>query len=340
MGYYPKKIQPEPITQLNSAPLLSNKKKFKILSYNIQFMAGKDYTFWFDVPDRNGPDESPSLDAVKKTTTQVANIIIDEEADFIFLQEVDDGAKRTNKQDQLNALLDLLPNSYTHHTSAFYWQSAFVPHPRIWGCTGMKLSILSKHPIAISKRHQLPIAPNNILTKHLRIKRAVLEARIPFEEGGELILLNTHLEAFSKQSDTLQKQVDYVGELLTTFNQQNLPWIIGGDFNLLPPNQFQTLATREQFYYRATSELRDLTHQFSCIPSIEDIEKDPTTWYSFYSNDPKVLKPDRTIDYLFYSPLLQCLNKTIRQHDTISISDHFPVIASFGRQTYTVPPQH
>jgi endonuclease/exonuclease/phosphatase family metal-dependent hydrolase len=199
----------------------------------------------------------------------------------------------------------------------------------------MKLCILSKHPIASTKRHQLALTPDNVLAKHLGIKRAVLEAHVPLREGSELVLLNTHLEAFSKNTDTLQKQVDHVRSILQTLNEENLPWVIGGDFNLLPPNQYQTLPPRQQVYYRPHSELGDLTQQFHCVPSIEDVEKDPSDWYSFYSNDLEVTKADRTLDYLFYSRLLQCKTKTVRQHDTINISDHFPVIASFSIQAYT-----
>ena len=118
-GYYPKAEQEEPITQLADAPLLNRQNTFKVLSYNVQFMAGKDYTFWFGVPEANGPDSHASADAVQKTLAQVAHIITDEDADFVFLQEVDDGAKRTGKKDQLQALLELLPATYAYHTHAF-----------------------------------------------------------------------------------------------------------------------------------------------------------------------------------------------------------------------------
>ncbi|PCH86048.1 MAG: hypothetical protein COB89_00555, partial [Piscirickettsiaceae bacterium] len=46
MGHYPDQIQAEPITKLNDAPLLDNKQSVKVLSYNVQFMAGKGYTFF------------------------------------------------------------------------------------------------------------------------------------------------------------------------------------------------------------------------------------------------------------------------------------------------------
>jgi len=328
-GFYPKDEQNEPVISDSNAAPLTKDKAIKILSYNVQFMAGKEYVFWFDVPEGDGPDSSASASTIQKTANDVANIIIDEDPDFIYLQEIDDGAKRTGKQDQLKILLDLLPESYQHHTSAFYWKSGFVPHPKILGRAGMKLSIISKYPIQNAKRHQLALTPDNVLAKHLGIKRAILEAHVPYAEGGELVLLNTHLEAFSKQSDTLQKQVDQVHALLTRLDQEKTPWVIGGDFNLLPPKQYDTLPTRQQTYYRPTSELSDLTNSFACIPSMEDIAADPAAWYTFYSNDPDVKQPDRTLDYLFYSPLLSCTSKTIRQHDTATISDHYPMVATF-----------
>jgi endonuclease/exonuclease/phosphatase family metal-dependent hydrolase len=292
-------------------------------------MAGKEYVFWFDVPNADGPDSRPSASAIKRTTAEVAKIISDEDPDFIFLQEVDDGAKRTDKQNQLTNLLALLPDEYSYHTSAFYWKTRFVPHPMVLGRAGMKLSIVSKHPLSSAKRHQLALTPDNIIATHLGVKRAILEATVPLKEGGVLALLNTHLEAFSKQSDTLEKQVAHVSAILSALDAEDMPWVIGGDFNLLPANQYQTLLPNQQTYYRPNSEIIALTRQYPRIPSEENITKEPKRWFTFYSNDPELKEPDRTLDYLFYSPLLTCTASTIRQHDTIGISDHFPVSATF-----------
>ncbi|PZR34623.1 MAG: endonuclease, partial [Ectopseudomonas oleovorans] len=52
-------------------------------------------------------------------------------------------------------------------------------------------------------------------------------------------------------------------------------------------------------------------------------------WYTHYPNDPAASGPDRTLDYLFYSPRLTPLASRVRQHDTLSISDHLPVIGRF-----------
>jgi endonuclease/exonuclease/phosphatase family metal-dependent hydrolase len=275
------------------------------------------------------------MSSIRRTIKDVVKVIVDEDPDFVLLQEIDDGAKRTGNQDQLQALLEQLPKAYKYHTSAFYWKSGFVPHQRILGRAGMKLSTLSKHPIISAKRHKLPLKPDNFIAKHLGIKRAVLEANVPYAEGGKLVLLNTHLEAFSKQSDISQKQVDHISVLLKSFNEKNIPWVIGGDFNLLHQGQLVALEPRQRIYYQPESELSSLTNQFACIPSITDIQSDPSKWYSFYSNDPDVKAPDRTLDYIFYSPLFSCESKSVRQHDTANISDHFPVIASFKQAEYS-----
>jgi len=327
-AYYPQARQSETVVKRSDSPLLSRQQDIKVLSYNVQFMAGKGYVFWFDLPNADGPDSQPSSASTHKTCAELARIILDEQPDFVLLQEVDDGAKRTQYQDQLAQLLALLTDDYSHHASAFYWKSGFVPHPRVWGAAGMKLSTLSKHPISSAQRHQLALTPANIFSKHLGIKRAVLETRIPFREGGEMVLLNTHLEAFSKQSDTLQQQVEQVDSILSELSAQNTPWLIGGDFNLLPTGQYQHLSNNQRKHYRADSELTRLSNKYPCIPSSEDL-KEPSRWYSYFPNDPEVSKPDRSIDYLFYSPLLSCQAKRIRQQDTLDISDHLPLIASF-----------
>jgi len=56
--------------------------------------------------------------------------------DVVLLQEIDDGAARTDYNDQLARLLPLLPPEYVCHTTAFYWKAAYVPHPRIHGGAG------------------------------------------------------------------------------------------------------------------------------------------------------------------------------------------------------------
>jgi endonuclease/exonuclease/phosphatase family metal-dependent hydrolase len=56
---------------------------------------------------------------------------------------------------------------------------------------------------------------------------------------------------------------------------------------------------------------------------------DQEKWYTHFPNDPRVHKPDRTLDYLFHSPGLNRLDAGVRSHDTLRISNHLPLSARF-----------
>ena len=66
------------------------------------------------------------------------------------------------------------------------------------------------------------------------------------------------------------------------------------------------------------------------VPSNEDVTgEDRRKWYTRFPNDPRISGPDRTQDFLFYSPKLKLkrIEARVRQADTLLISDLMPVIA-------------
>jgi endonuclease/exonuclease/phosphatase family metal-dependent hydrolase len=60
-------------------------------------------------------------------------------------------------------------------------------------------------------------------------------------------------------------------------------------------------------------------------------------WFTHFPNDPAVKAPDRTIDYLFMPRSLPLIEHHVRQHDTLRISDHFPVVATVKISEDTTP---
>ena len=155
--YHPKNVQKETVTCNANAPTLKSSQKVKILSWNVQYMAGKGYVFFYDLLDNSGPDKRPAKDSITKTINEVARIIKQENPDIILLQEVDEGASRTDKEDQLKRLLGLISKDYGCHCSSFYWKASFVPDPNVMGAVGMKLSTISKYKIKEGTRYQLPL---------------------------------------------------------------------------------------------------------------------------------------------------------------------------------------
>ncbi len=329
--FHPPAVADEAVTCPDDAPQLEPGQSLDVMSWNVQYMAGKGYVFWYDLLDESGPDERPSPEDIAQTLDEVIRVIEDVDPDVVVLQEVDEGADRTDGQDQLALLLDELGDTWTCHASAFYWKAWFVPHPRIMGSVGMKLSTISKYAITDATRYQLAQMPNDVLTRQFDIRRAILETRLPVAGGGELAVLNTHLDAFAQGSDTMQRQVARTRELLDDLTDEGVPWVLGGDFNLLPPGrQYDDLGPAQQAYYEPDSELSVLTDVYPSVPSLAEANgEDREQWFTHFPNDPAVDGPDRTIDYLFHAPELEVGDHTVRRDDTLEISDHLPVVATF-----------
>lgn len=150
--FHPTSREQVAVTCSDGTPTLSSGQAVKILTWNIQFMAGKNHVFFFDVFDGNGPDERPSAQDMELTLEEVARVIRAEAPDIVLLQEVDDGARRTDYQDQLASLLHRLGQEYPCYCSAFYRKAKYVSHARIRGAVGMKLAVLSKYQIRQATR--------------------------------------------------------------------------------------------------------------------------------------------------------------------------------------------
>ncbi|MFP4136226.1 MAG: endonuclease/exonuclease/phosphatase family protein [Candidatus Acetothermia bacterium] len=314
--FQPDQVQPASLTSSDNLAQVPKAEKIKLLSWNVQFMAGKGYDFYYE----GGPDTRPSSEDIAETTEEVARVIKEEDPDIVLLQEVDDGARRTDHEDQLENLLEKLPAEYGAHSSAFYWKAAFSPHPEILGSVGMKLSVISKFKIGNAFRHQLSLKPDNWFVRQFDLKRAVLEVRFPRRKGRDLVVFNTHLTAFTFGSDVRRRQLREVHQLVREKSSEGVPWILGGDFNLLPPGKGNKDEEGEV--------IRPLFDDFGAVPGYEEVNgPNPEAWYTHFPNDPDINEPDRTIDYLFFPGEISLGDHYIRREDTLRISDHLPVLA-------------
>jgi endonuclease/exonuclease/phosphatase family metal-dependent hydrolase len=328
--YHPANIEPTTVTCPESAPTTQAGQSLKVLTWNVQTMSGKNYVFWNDLPNGDGPDERPSPEDITLTLSEVARIIKDENPDIILLEEIDNGAARTDYEDQFARLKELLPSDYVCSTSAYYWKAVYVPHPRIHGRVGWTMVILSKYQIGAAERLQLALPPNNWLMQQFSPKRAILEAHLPIAQGGEFVVMATHLDVVPQGTTTKEIQVGQINDLLTSLTGAGVPWVIGGDFNLLPFDDaaYQRLSIAEQSSYNPHSEIKLLYDSYQAVPSADEVTgANFAQWFTFFPNDPAIADPDRTLDYLFLSSTIKIGEHYVRQTDTQDISDHFPVIA-------------
>lgn len=308
-----------------ASPLVPG-QALKVMTWNIQYLAGKRYVFWYDMADGSGSEERPTPEDIAYNLDEVARVVRDEQPDIVLLQEVNDGAKNTDYQDQLALLQERLIDLYPCSSQAFYWKADFIPNPHIWGSVGMKLATLSRYRIDRAERLQLPTDDANFISRQFQPKPALLVSYLPLRDGGTLAVLNTQLGA----GEQAQRQVQAAGRLLDTFEGRGTSWLMGGDFNLLPLGQYQRLPTPLRDSYNADSPLHRLWDRYPMIPSNAEASGiDRRQWLTHFPNDTRVDGPDRTLDYLFHSPRLKRLEARVRREDTLLISDHLPLIGRF-----------
>ncbi|MEI2819597.1 MAG: hypothetical protein V9E81_05025 [Marmoricola sp.] len=59
LTYHPKDVQAAPVRCAKNTPVLKAGQPVRVMSWNVQYLAGDGYVFYYDLPDGDGPDERP-----------------------------------------------------------------------------------------------------------------------------------------------------------------------------------------------------------------------------------------------------------------------------------------
>jgi endonuclease/exonuclease/phosphatase family metal-dependent hydrolase len=326
LNYHPRQIERLEPHNRGDAPILLSGQSIRVVTFNVQFLAGTGYHFFYD----GGPDTLVDKNDIWRVAASIGGFIKESGADLVLLQEVDCGARRTGYVDELALLGSVFPPELQNHVSAYYWKSRFVPHSKILGSAGSMLVVFSRYRIATARRFQHPHTPGNPIDRDFNLKRAVLEVEFPVANGKSVAILNTHLEGFPERTNVMEKQIKKVLERLQKLSLNNQPWIIAGDFNLLPPGQLARLTPEDRGHYRDPSELGPVYERYVGIPPISDsIGERMRHCFTFTKKSGSNRIPVRTLDYFFASPSVTVDRYSVSQETMLDISDHLPLIADF-----------
>jgi endonuclease/exonuclease/phosphatase family metal-dependent hydrolase len=325
LNYHPRPVQQEQYRN-NKAATLAPGQSIKVITYNTQFFAGTNYHFFYD----GGRDTLVDPADVRKIVADISAFLAHENPDFVLLQEVDCGARRTGYLDEIELLINALPEELCTCAATFYWKSRFVPHPKIMGPVGTKLVVFSRYRLLGATRYQLPQTSRNPIVNDFNFKRALLEIEVLLTNGGTFCLLDTHLEAFPKGTDIMRHQVNYLLARLESLDRREIPWVIGGDFNLLPPGQRARLNSEERGCHRDPSETSLIYDRYKGVPTISDVSGERMRDFMTFTKEINGKRvPIRTLDYFFASPAIEIEKYVVRQNGVEHLSDHFPVVAQF-----------
>jgi endonuclease/exonuclease/phosphatase family metal-dependent hydrolase len=198
-------------------------QKLKVLAWNVKYGACR-IDFWFDFW---GDRVQMSQPEVEDCLTKVAGLIREYDPDIVMAEEIEVGSKRSAYIDMVRFLLERTELTYAAYFET--WDARYVPSEGV-GRINLGNAIFSKYPITKAERiRQVDRTDQDALTKTFYIKRAL--GRVELDIGRTVVAYVIHSEAYD-QDGTKQKQIVQAFDLA---KEETLPFVMGGDFNELPP---------------------------------------------------------------------------------------------------------
>ena len=224
-------LQPTYSGKENAAQLTDS--TFSFLIWNIGYGGlGKEVDFFYD----GGKTVTSPQNLVERYNEGILKFLAGDcrDLDFIMLQEVDRKSKRSYKTDEVQNIAKTLPNhSWSFATN---YKVTYLPFPFTDPIGGVwsGLQTLSRYTPTESKRVALP-GISDFPRKLFYLERCLLTQRYKLNNGKDLIVINTHFEAYDDGS-VKKQQMALTKKLVEEEYAKGNYVIIGGDWNIAPPS--------------------------------------------------------------------------------------------------------
>jgi len=222
----------EVISQSDSPSLLNDSLIFSFLTWNIGYAGlDKDMDFFKD----GGTKVITPEDNFRENFSGIEDFLSKNDTiDFIYIQEIDRDSKRSYRVDEYENVSKKLPGYKPFF--AVNYDVFFVPAPPAnpMGKVVSGLATYSKYTPESSTRYSLP-GDFGFPTQLFYLDRCFMVNRYKLSGGKELVLINTHNEAFD-EGDIRKAQMEMIREyIMNEYNSGNYV-IAGGDWNQYPPD--------------------------------------------------------------------------------------------------------
>lgn len=203
----------------------ANPTTLKVMAWNVKYGACR-VDFWFDFwGDRTQLTTTEVTDCL----TKIAALIREYDPDVLITEEIEVGSKRSAYVDMVRFLLENTNLQYGMFAAT--WDARYVPSDGV-GRVNLGNAIHSRYPIVKAERiRQVDRTDQDPLTSTFYLKRGVARAELDLGGGRTVAIYGVHTEAYDFDG-TKQKQIKQLYELAKA---ETMPWMMGGDFNELPP---------------------------------------------------------------------------------------------------------
>lgn len=239
--------------------------------------------------------------------------------DFILLQEVDQRAKRSFYNNQVEQIKTRLPEYCA--TFATNYRVKFVPVPigRSMGSVHSGLMTLGKYNPDSTFRIQLP-GRFSWPKRLFMLDRCIMVSRYPTKHGKELVVINLHNSAFDETGQLRKEELAKIRLIMTEAYDEGHYVIAGGDWNMNPPEFDPSMITTDSVFRVTHGVLPDFLPadwQWIRDPAIPT-NRDVSRAYQHMITGTTIL------DFFLVSPNVQVLEVKTTHLDFLS-SDHHPV---------------
>ena len=326
--------------------------RLKVMAWNVKFAAAR-IDFWFDLW---GDRVQMTRQEVEANLDGIYGLLEEVQPDVLLVEEIEVNSRRSAYVDMVAGIL-----AHTRLAWAAYvptWQSRYVPAEGL-GRVDMGNAIFSAYPIVAAERIALSDRTDQDSLHDLYyLHRAVGRAVLDVGGGRQVAVLVVHTEAYDTDG-TKSRQLVEIQDLL---HQETLPFLVGGDFNAIPPGSVKVSDFNDEHPDAIGTEFEQPPYRLEDLVPFyeEDVPAIPLERYGtteaeqrrYYSHS--VIGPDtigangepgfwtRTLDYLFLGPggvweagstdVLQQPGDSGIRANPLELSDHAPVVG-----TWTLP---
>lgn len=201
--------------------------EYSVMSYNIGFGAyEEDFGFFMD-----GGTESWAWSEARlmDNLAQIGELLRTTDADFYLLQEVDRDSTRSYHVDELNLLSMYLGDRATIWAQNYDSPFLFYPFTQPHGKSVSGITTASKYLIHDCQRIEVPVEDS--LMKLVDLDRCYSRCRLDVSGGGEMVLYNLHLSAYTSDGVVAVEQLKLLIADMASEAAKGNYVVCGGDFN-------------------------------------------------------------------------------------------------------------
>ncbi len=219
------------ISATESVGQLSDSATLSLLTWNIGYCGlDKNMDFFYDGGTKV---RTPKMQLLKNLSAVMAVLKGNDRIDFPLLQGVDRQSKRSYHMDEhgmITAHIKFASESFATNYKVF-----FVPVPLSspMGKVYSGISTLGRYVPSSVIRYSFP-GKYGFPKQLFMLDRCFMVSRYPLKSGKELVIINTHNEAFDP-GQIRKAQMEYLKEFLLQEYSKGNYIIAGGDWNQCPP---------------------------------------------------------------------------------------------------------